>query len=450
MQDNLLTEPMDAKTFVKTLDTETERLEKGGTPEGKVVAEIIRQLTDIEIEAGGPYSFGEAPDLTTNLAIANFLSACGVRLPKLDAYIEKAWRSGQRTSLELRYRTRIAEHVRSEHDTHEPARLSQGEMRMLKKIHAYAKKRLRTLAPELRESTERVIGRVMKGEGKQIPLMPYYVREAFGGKGLDFDDTYLARAGFASVAFWMATIVYDDFWDEDEAAEPVLLPAANLLSRTYAEYFRTLLPTASGFGRFFHDYMDKVDAANTWEISRCRGRVADGVFYLPERLPDYKDFSIKFYPAAGHVFGPVAMLVQLGYSLRSREVKNLIAYFRHYLVAMQLNDDAHDWKEDLGRGHISTAVSLILKEWHKTHPKKKEIHLTDDMEELEQIFWFKVLTPLAKSALLHTARSRRALHALTVLEDAAPLERYIIRNENIAQKALDERAKSDELVRAFA
>ncbi len=72
------------------------------------------------------------------------------------------------------------------------------------------------------------------------------------------------------------------------------------------------------------------------------------------------------------------------------------------------------------------------------------------MPELEQLFWYEVLAPLCTTVLSHTDRAREALTSLTFLEDSAPLERFVIRNERIAQEGLKEYAKSKEFIQNFS
>jgi hypothetical protein len=284
----------------------------------------------------------------------------------------------------------------------------------------------------------------------QMSLMALYVREALGSRGQQFSDEYIAELGLANIFFWTAFIAYDDFWDEDEAADRNLLPVANLFARHYTDVFTHLLPQETSFREFFHAEMDRLDAANAWEISSCRARVEQGVLHIPAKLPEYSDFSIKFHPAAGHVFGPVALFFGCGYGLKSSEVIHLMEYFRHYLIAMQLNDDMHDWKEDLARGHISTAVSVLLSKWQDKYPEQARIDLVRDMPALERIFWFESLKPLCECALMHAAKSRAALERISCIENPIPLEKYIRRNETVVHEALSAHGISKDFLRIFS
>lgn len=446
--------------LVRVLRAHTDLLERGETLPGDALAEALSALTLREAAEGGPYRSLEDPkrtDLGVNLAIARFLAACGVRLPNLDAYLEREIASGTAHSAVLDDEALVEAVLWHERALDAPAADEDGplsyddaEARVLAELRAAMARRLEGTSEEIREGATFVIERTIRANpDKQMSLMAEYLRRALGRAGSAFSDAYLGELGFANACFWSSFIVYDDFWDEDEAAEPRLLPVANLLARHYVRAFTELLPEAPAFAEYFHAVMDRLDAANAWETVACRMRVEGDRVSVPAALPAYGDFSIKFYPAAGHVMGPVAMLVSLGYGIDSAEVRGLVSYFEHYLVAMQLNDDAHDWKEDLARGHISTAVSVLLATWKEAHPDRDVIDLATDMPELERLFWFEALDPLCEAVLDRVAKSRAALESIFAIEDPAPLARFIDRNEAIALRAMRERKQSEEFLASF-
>jgi hypothetical protein len=324
------------------------------------------------------------------------------------------------------------------------------EKLILEKIIETAKQRFSNLPHELKNLALGEIQKTIKGNfDKQMSLMAYYTRQALGKKGKRFSDELVAELGLANIFFWTAFIIYDDFWDEDEDANPRLLPAANLLARNYVDFFSSFLSAQTGFRDFFRELMDGLDAANTWETIHCRAKIQGSKFIIPASLPDYGNYDLKYRPASGHILGPTAMLVHLGYGLGSAETQNLLSYFKNYLIAMQLNDDTHDWQEDMQRGHLSPVVTMMVRDWQNKYPDKKEIDLEKDLEKLRQIFWFKTIVQACETAILHTEKSRQALKAMTILENPAPLARLIDITENVAKKALAEQKKSTDFLREF-
>jgi len=324
------------------------------------------------------------------------------------------------------------------------------ERKMMNLILCTTERRFANLFGDMKDLAMQKIRKTIEGNfDKQMSLMAFYTKQALGKKGRKISDTMIAAMGLANIFYWTAFIIYDDFWDEDEAADPQILPTANLYARHYISFFAKILPKKTRFVEFFHKLMDKLDAANTWETTHCRTKVKDNKFIIPKKLPDYENYDHKYEPASGHILGPVAMFVHLGYGLDSSEVKNLISYFRNYLIAMQINDDAHDWEEDMKRGHLSTVVVMLIQDFKEKYPDQEEIDLKEDKQKLQQIFWFKTIRRACQTAINYTEKSRQALQTITILEKPAPLEHFITITEDTAQKALDEQKKSADFLQEF-
>lgn len=430
---------------------------------GSMIGALLVAITEHEVVEGGPYgvlapSGKRIPDLGLSLLVEWFLYALDVTLPNLTAYIESAIESEQfsevlssrkLTKIIAGYQARASDLLSEE--SRPAGRYEADEARILERIIGKAKQRFAALPADVAARALQIMARTIQGNAdKQMSLMAQYTREALGRNGTEFTDDHIAELGLANIFFWSAFIIYDDFWDVDEAADPQLLPIANLFARHYTDYFSALFSPETGFREYFRTTMDALDAANAWETKHCRMRVEGALLHMPTALPTYGSYEIKYYPAAGHILGPVALLVSKGFTLKSSEIRHFIAYFKHYLITMQLNDDMHDWKEDIARGHISTAVCELLSVWKKEHPNRTVIHLERDMRELEQLFWFRVLPPLCEVVLLHAFHARAALTAMTSIEHTAPLERFITRNEKAAREALKERARTDEFISVFA
>ena len=196
--------------------------------------------------------------------------------------------------------------------------------------------------------------------------------------------------------------------------------------------------------------MDKLDGSNAWEIENCRAKIDGNIFYIPTTLPDFGDYENKYRPASGHILSSVAILTQFGKELKTEDWGNIVSYFKHYLIAMQLNDDAHDWEEDLRRGHLSTVVTLLLSDLKKSGWKKETIDLSTDLPEIKKIFWFVTMPQYIKIALSETATSRKALRAISIIEEPAPLERIVSITEDVAYQAESESIDSGAILKEYA
>lgn len=439
--------------------------------DGSAVASILSGMVTLESREGGPY-YSENPagklirkiDPVANAAIARFLSFLDVELESLrpfDGVLDTADKVMDTFHLlatpALSSAIALSEALPAKYSYRKkytkapkPLEFNTEEKAMVDKILKVAERRFKGLSLEFREFALRGIQRTMKGnKDKQMSLMAHYAKQAVGKRARKISDELVAEMGLANIFFWTAFIIYDDFWDEDEAADPHILPTANLYARSYADLFISILPAKTGFRAFFHKLMDELDGANTWETIHCRTEVNGSVFLIPKELPDYGHYENKYRPASGHILGPVAILLLMGYKLDSPEVKNLIAYFKNYLIAMQLNDDAHDWEEDMARGHLSTVVVLLLADMKESGWKKPTIDLVADLPELKKIFWFSTMKKYTKIALSHTKLSRKALMAIDMLEDRAPLLRLTDITENAVLHAEREREKTEAFLNTY-
>jgi len=441
--------------LIKDLRVAVDHLESGERLSGDRLAVIVYEITSFEIEEGGPYATKKAgkiadADFGLNMLIAYFLLLCEVELPKLDAFLEKHLAAPTSTILSeedlsvLVTKWKERRKIKGGQEGKTANIYDSDEQRIIDLIWEKFEGRFASFAPELRNRARKAVEKTIRGNpDKQMSLMAHYVKQAFGKKGEEISNDMVAEMGLANIFFWTAFIIYDDFWDEDETADPKLLPIANIFTRHYTDFFDTLLKENSGFRKFFHALMDNLDSANAWETEYCRTKVEGSIFYIPETPLDYGDYEKKYRPASGHILGTVAEFVMQGYALETPAMDGLVQYFRNYLIAMQLNDDAHDWEEDMARGHLSTVVVLLLGDLKDAGWNKPTIDLVDDLPELKKVFWFTTLPKYVKAVRLHAAKARHALESLDMLSDPAPLLRFVTITENVALKAEKEHTDSE-------
>lgn len=453
---------MQNNKFIDNLLALISRMESGESVGSIKLAQIIKRLTEIEVDEGGPYSFDPKQgvnDAGLNLAIAYFLALQDIRLPKLDAFVEnKISNTAERfdsvidnktvQDLISKYRMLIG-NVGKEESVEHPIAYDENEQRIMIMIRKKFEDRFSNFSPILRERAKSAIEKTIRGNrDKQMSLMAYYTKVSLGKSGEGIPDELVADIGLANIFFWTAFIIYDDFWDRDEAADPRLLPIANIFARHYIDFF-IALPDDKEFRPFFHDLMDKLDGSNAWEVENCRAKVEGNIFHIPATLPDFGDYENKYRPASGHILSSVAILTQFGEELKTEDWGNIISYFKHYLVAMQLNDDAHDWEEDLQRGHLSTVVTLLLNDLKKSGWKKQTIDLNMDLPEIRKIFWFTTMPQYVKIVLFQTDTSRKALLSISIIEEPDLLEHIITTAENVARQAERESADSEALLEQY-
>ncbi|OQA04915.1 MAG: hypothetical protein BWY68_00061 [bacterium ADurb.Bin400] len=282
--------------------------------------------------------------------------------------------------------------------------------------------------------------------GEQILLLPDIFNKCISAPTTD--ESMIVSLGLANLYGWIAYTVYDDFLDDEGQSK--LLPLANLCLRELTAIYATLLPKSTEMAKVFRRIMDGIDKANEWEIRSCRSELSRDRLILPDSLPDYSDRSVLSDRSLGHALGPLAILLEQGYLESSLEFKSTLSFFQHYIIAKQLNDDAHDWEVDLKRGHLSYAVVLILALWKQRHQQRKTVSFTNDWQELESIFWHEVIDEICVTALEHLRLASRSLQENRILANSAPLERLLKPIEDSTKQAITEKRKATDFINCYA
>jgi hypothetical protein len=268
----------------------------------------------------------------------------------------------------------------------------------------------------------------------QIVLLPYFFRNSLGDKARDISDDLVIDLGMANLLGWLAYTIYDDFLDEE--GEPVLLSVANICLREMSEIFNKVISLKSGFSLFARKILDEIDGANTWETAHCRFDVKKKI----DKIHNFGNLSQLAEKSLGHALGPIAVLFALGYRENSFEVRGLMNFFKHYIIARQLDDDAHDWKDDLKRGQINAAGAKVLRDFGR-----KKL----DFNKLEKVFWDKTIIGVCNVILRHISLAEKTLDKLSIVQDKQILINLLIPHRLSAQKAIKEQKNSLDFVRNY-
>jgi len=160
-------------------------------------------------------------------------------------------------------------------------------------------------------------------------------------------DELLIELGCAQIFGWAAYTAYDAILDRQ--MPNVILPAANTCNHFFTEYYNQ--DAFKNFKSCFCRIVQGMEAANYWEQANARN---------PQKLPDYGECQILADRGMGHALGALVVMNLAGYAENSSEFKMLEAFFRNYIIAKQLHDDACDWREDLMERRISPIVATML------------------------------------------------------------------------------------------
>jgi hypothetical protein len=252
---------------------------------------------------------------------------------------------------------------------------------------------------------------------KSVTLLPYLFYQSLGKNSKKISEDFLIQCGLANLYGWVAYTIYDDFIDGEGKTD--LISLANFCLRQLTRIYNNILPQTD-FVDLFNQTMNETDQANFWEIKNC---------YDPKKLPDFGDYSQLAQKSLGHALGPIAVLYALGFDKNSSVVKNTWAFFKHYLIARQLNDDTHDWEDDLKKGFINPVTVQIF---------KKSSHQKD----FKEIFCRQVLTEMSNIILINITQAKKAVSNLKLIQHPELILNLLKTPEQSAKKAIHEQTES--------
>lgn len=256
------------------------------------------------------------------------------------------------------------------------------------------------------------------------------------------------RLGAANVLGWMAYSIYDDFYD----GEGVLpdLPLANICLCRLGSLLIAEMGEYPGFRLIFDRIMSGIDRANGWEMDECRLVQDREFFVIPKRFPDFGKFEKLAERSMGHALGPIALLISAGYAPGSPEVRDLAAFFKHYIIAKQFNDDAHDYEEDILAGRLTPVTASVLGRWKKRFGKgKSRFRPEEEMGSMREIFWHETIAGAAEEILSQAGTARKFAKKLSSVNDQAFFEDLLSKEEMSARKALEEQRQSIDFIDSF-
>lgn len=311
--------------------------------------------------------------------------------------------------------------------------------RKAEQIAARALRRF-TAVPELGSALGALVKKTLAKDVKhEIALLPHHFALSLDPKHRP-KQTIVDELCVANILGWTGYTIADKILD----GEPMrhLLPGGNIAIREVSLAYRRLLPEREY--RKIETMLDTIDKANFWEHRACALGRTDGMIALPEQLPGYGDLSALAEKSIGHAAGPIAIMLLSGKD-GGRKARLVERFFTQYIIARQLNDDAHDWLEDMESGFLNSAsVRLFGKK-----DGLRRIDLAREKEALEKQFWTSVIDGVASDIFMHVKKARRILATMAFVKDKTYLESLLAPLERAAQKAIRERDTSREFLEAY-
>lgn len=301
------------------------------------------------------------------------------------------------------------------------------------KVLAHVRARFHALAPDLSQAASRVLDKLMETRAyKEITVLPFDVAVAWQGTPLKLREEQLLQLCMAHISGWLAYTIYDDFFDG--VGDIHLLSVANTCLRDVLCLFALNLP-GEHFQLTVREILDTMDGANAWEINHAR-------LPLPNNeLPHYPDLTVLAQRSLGILLTPLAVLRHFDVAPEAPETEHLRQFFIHFLTAKQLNDDLHDWEEDVRRGHVTAVVAKIFIQTGTPYTYER-------LPEYRQIFWHQSVLTFVENlhqhlqAAEHHATQLPLVHPDALLALLAPLR-------TSASKVAREREQSLDFLKAL-
>lgn len=311
-------------------------------------------------------------------------------------------------------------------------------------VVAHIRRDLQGLRPALRTPTQTALRHTLSGDtAREITLLAYRFNQSLR-KPLSAASMLFTHLGAANLYGWTAYTIYDNFLDNE--GEPQTLPAANVALRYSVEYFRQALPDDAVFLKYATRIFDTIDNANAWELAHCRTKVAGDTITIPN-LPPYARTIDLANRSLGHTLAPLAVLVAAGIKPNDRHTQHISLALRHYIAARQLNDDMHDWQQDLRAGILTYVVAKLL---HELDIKPGTYQFAQLIPCMQRHFWNKALPSICQAVSRHTTLARTNAAASRLLTPENLVVDLTDHIDRVVQKTLQEQANARAFLAAYA
>jgi hypothetical protein len=362
--------------------------------DGALMAELTRRLIAHESQPGGPY-FGpnHTLDFSTNLAIGYLFACFNTPLPNVTRFIQHRRTAAPHSAKQLLYAyDQLGGRV--------PKKLPPAPSEHLA-IFASVKKQLNQLQQPEKAAALAFLHKIHQADTSfEIALLPTFFANSLISKPSSPLPLYLL--GQANIYCWIAYSIYDKLLDDEPAVK--FLPVANNTMRKSIQMYQSFFSPAHSFQQTILTTFDSMDHANAWELDNCRFK-REGDTIKISTLPRYGRFDYLAQRSLGHILGPLTVATLCDVS--SESFRHIEKGLQHYLIARQLSDDIHDWKEDIEAGHASSVVTSIL---NHLHIPPDSYPVSSLLEEMQTAFWEDSME--ATNATIHRQLNLSRRHLL--------------------------------------
>lgn len=381
------------------------------------LSDLLAFLVDHEYAPGGPYLFSDSPpeNVKMNAKIYTLMLKAGKKLPRTLEYITSSCEL-----LSHQERALFKQLTQQPDDKTTHPRSTPFDESLVEK----------NLAPELYAEVEPILKKLISvdAHGEITELLSLFAASFSKQMNTTRVRINFEKLGAANLYTWLAYTLYDTLLDEHPS--PLLLPAANCLHRlAVATYIENGVSAALVQKEF-----NKVDSANALEILYCRVPVTDKHIQI-QQLPQKKVLNqLLSGRSSVHYLGLLAFYTCI--SQKSVAPARIAQILNFYLAARQLNDDIHDWEEDLVAGRITYVVAQLLQ---KARTTKGSHRISPLRSELRVLFWDTEMEILLNYCLKMAATAKAGLiEELGMPQDAPFILTTIEPIIKACQSALDQ------------
>lgn len=202
---------------------------------------------------------------------------------------------------------------------------------------------------------------------------------------------------------WLAYEIFDNI--ADDSADINMLGMANILSRKVIDKLSKLVGQPK-FSRYVQQTFDRMDKSLSDEVWQARDI---------NNLPDYPDRTDLALRSWGFSLAPIAVMLLNRYKFDSQPVRRLQDFLRHYLVAKQICDDAHDWEDDLANSRATYVLAGLLRQTPGA-----------ELVELRRYFWGTYVLTINEQIREELKLAQQDLEELSIyLQDTAELQAWL-------------------------
>lgn len=413
--------------------------------DGRLQAALAHRLVAAEVEPGGPYRDRNGiVEHDANMLLGRYVARVAKPLPKLALYVTAAesW-IGQTINIDAdpndTPEVAAARRVRKKMRAHTAGRAASRDKNK-KLIYNAALGEIEGLAPHLRQQAFAAINALSRvDKSAEVGLLPLMYAQSMRARPASMTDVLCRDLGIANIFCWVAYTIFDDFIDSEGVA--ATMPVAAYAQRAMLKKYMDITNSEEIY-RLVSEVFNTMDEANSWELNHCRAEVNNGVVKL-ESLPQYSDLHFLYERSLGHALGPLLLQQRVDAS----RVGSLRRALCSYLIARQLNDDLHDWVEDLSAGRISVVVAQLLKD---AGIRSGSVNVTSLLPTLQKVFWQTTAPAMCQLTLNYCQDARNQLNRMVSVRQQSPILGLIQHLEEGIHHSQRLRTNGDQFLRSWS